>query len=405
MSAAGKRVAELIQSAGAQDEDDLHRRAAIVGEARQLDRQRELLGEEIATALAGCEAPPLVAGHLDSGEDLRRLAEETTSAKHGLRAKLGHAWEERGALRSSSKRLRRIAGWPTSDWNWPQSISNCAKPSSTGTCSAPCATALESVRAVFERDRQPEVLREASTYLAELTAGRYRRIWTTLGGRALSVDDADGNALAVDVLSRGTREQIFLSLRLALVSAYARRGIRLPVVMDDVLVNFDVTRAKAAARVLSEFARSGHQLLVFTCHEHLARLFHAAQVEVRTLPGSSIQWDEPAKERPRAASSVPAPHFLPEPVPSPLIVEEEYPAAPSPPTELEITAIEEPPPPAPAPRERSRGAMIMRLGLGEPSPLRHRGQPLQRNLAHIVRRRSRAFPGRPRSSKASWSTG
>ena len=110
VSAAGKRVAELIHSAGAQDEDDLHRRAAIVAEVRELDRQRDLLGEEIATALAGCEAPPLVAGHLDSGEDLRRLAEETTSAKHALRVKLGHAWEERGASPNSSKQWRKIAG-------------------------------------------------------------------------------------------------------------------------------------------------------------------------------------------------------------------------------------------------------------------------------------------------------
>ena len=211
-----------------------------------------------------------------------------------------------------------------------------------------CAVALESVRAVFERDRQPEVLREASTYLAELTAGRYRRIWTTLGGRALSVDDGDGNALAVDVLSRGTREQIFLSLRLALVTAYARRGIRLPVVMDDVLVNFDVTRAKAAVAVLAEFARAGHQLLVFTCHEHLARLFHEAQVEVRTLPGSRIEWDEPAKEPPRPASSVPAPHFLPEPTPPPQIVEEAHPVAAIPPTEPEDLASQPSPPPVAA---------------------------------------------------------
>ncbi len=362
VSAAGKRVADLIQSAGAQDEDDLHRRSAVAAEARELDRQRDLLGEEIATALAGCEAPALVAGHLDAGEDLRRLAEETTSAKHGLRAKLGHAWEERGALTQQLKAQsqdRRLAEKRLELATVDQQLREAIERWRVLTT---CGAALESVRAVFERDRQPEVLREASTYLAELTGGRYRRIWTTLGGRALSVDDADGNALAVNVLSRGTREQIFLSLRLALVSAYARRGIRLPVVMDDVLVNFDVTRCKAAARVLSEFARSGHQLLVFTCHEHLARLFHDAQVEVRTLPGSNIEWDEPAKELPRITSTIPAPHFLPEPVSIPEIVEEEHPEPPSPPTEPKITAIEETP--VPAPRERSRVAMVMRRDRG-----------------------------------------
>ena len=98
-------------------------------------------------------------------------------------------------------------------------------------------------------------------------------MWTPLGEHALRVDDAEGHSLPVEVLSRGTREQLFLSLRLALASSYARRGAPLPLVLDDVLVNFDAERAKAAAAVLRDFAAAGHQLLIFTCHEHIMKLF------------------------------------------------------------------------------------------------------------------------------------
>ena len=112
-------------------------------------------------------------------------------------------------------------------------------------------------------------MQEASGYLDRLTQGRYCRVWTPLGQHALRVDDAEGHALPVEALSRGTREQLFLSLRLALASSYARRGAPLPLVLDDVLVNFDADRAKAAAAVLRDFAAAGHQLLVFTCHEHI----------------------------------------------------------------------------------------------------------------------------------------
>ena len=86
------------------------------------------------------------------------------------------------------------------------------------------------------------------------------------------------------MLSQGTREAIFLSLRLALASAYARRGAVLPLVLDDVLVNLDLRRAKAAVEVLRDFATSGHQLLLFTCHHHIVRLFLQADVTVRVLP-------------------------------------------------------------------------------------------------------------------------
>jgi hypothetical protein len=143
---------------------------------------------------------------------------------------------------------------------------------------------LEAIRQIYETERQPETLAEASTYLVRLTEGRYRRVWTPLSEDILRIDTAGGESLPLDVLSQGTREAVFLSLRLALAAAYARRGALLPLVLDDVLVNLDVKRAKMAAEVLRDFATSGHQMLLFTCHHHILRIFEAAHVEVRLLP-------------------------------------------------------------------------------------------------------------------------
>ena len=143
---------------------------------------------------------------------------------------------------------------------------------------------LQTVRAIYERDRQPETLQEASSYLERMTEGRYVRVWTPLGEETLLVDDAQGHALRVEVLSQGAREQLFLCLRLALASSYGKRGIELPVILDDVLVNFDVRRAKAAATVLRDFAVTGHQVIVFTCHEHIMKVFQALKVAVNPLP-------------------------------------------------------------------------------------------------------------------------
>ncbi len=81
-----------------------------------------------------------------------------------------------------------------------------------------------------------------------------------MGAHELRIDDLDGRSLRVEMLSSGTREQLFLALRLALADAFARRGIELPLVLDDVLVNFDVIRSRAAALVLRDFAKRGHQV-------------------------------------------------------------------------------------------------------------------------------------------------
>ncbi|MEX2114685.1 MAG: hypothetical protein WD845_15940, partial [Pirellulales bacterium] len=173
----------------------------------------------------------------------------------------------------------------------------------------------------------------------------------------LVVDDAEGNSLNVELLSRGTREQLFLALRLALVSAYARRGVRLPLVLDDVLVNFDLGRAKAAALVLRDFARAGHQLLIFSCHEHIARLFKHLKAEVRRLPDNGqAHAEEPPRVRRARRVEPPAP-VEDEPLPDAeedeveeedveeLAAEIEPAIAPPPPEPLPAAPLRQPAPP------------------------------------------------------------
>ena len=149
---------------------------------------------------------------------------------------------------------------------------------------------MEEVCRTVERERQPETLREASSFLNQLTDGKYSRIWTPLGTNKLMIDGEE-NSLPLDVLSRGTREAVFIALRLSLTAAYARRGVMLPLVLDDVLVNFDGERAEHAAQTLKTFSELGHQVMMFTCHEHIVDIFHEIDVEVRLLPAQG----EPAR--------------------------------------------------------------------------------------------------------------
>jgi len=66
-------------------------------------------------------------------------------------------------------------------------------------------------------------------------------------------------------LSTGTAEQLYLAMRFGLVEHFGREAESLPVVMDDILVNFDPERAERAARSIEELA-TRHQVLYFTCH-------------------------------------------------------------------------------------------------------------------------------------------
>ena len=96
----------------------------------------------------------------------------------------------------------------------------------------------------------------------------------------------------VEQLSGGTREQLFLAVRLAVVGEFTRQGIELPMILDDILVNFDQLRTETAVETLLEFAAEGQQILFFTCHLHLAHLFESRGIEPTWLPGHNPPIEE-----------------------------------------------------------------------------------------------------------------
>jgi uncharacterized protein YhaN len=75
----------------------------------------------------------------------------------------------------------------------------------------------------------------------------------------------------VERLSEGTRDQLYLALRMAAVEAHAEGAEPLPFIADDLLASFDEVRAGAA---LERLATLGDrvQTILFTHHAHVAEL-------------------------------------------------------------------------------------------------------------------------------------
>ena len=105
---------------------------------------------------------------------------------------------------------------------------------------------LTEARRKFELERQPNVLQHAQTFFKEITDGRYKQVYAPLGQQSITVTDANGIGKTPDNLSRGTREQVFLSLRFGLIRELGERTEPLPVV-----VGRDNGELRSRARVAS----------------------------------------------------------------------------------------------------------------------------------------------------------
>ena len=276
----------LLAAVGAESEEDYRLFDTKHTQLRKLKSKRDNLTEQIIAALGKHFDEDNLKIMLDSygAAGLEKRWEEIQSEIERIKAQQSKLHQQRGEFLQEVKMLGEDSRLDVAHLELNAINAEISQLQKNWQVLSTSTQLLEMIRESYESKRQPETLKEASGYLERLTEGSYTRIWTRLIGEELLVDNSNEETIPVDKLSRGTREAVYLSLRMALVGAYARRGAVIPMVLDDVLVNFDGQRAHAAADLLCDFARNGYQILMFTCHDHMRDLFHSLGADVRILP-------------------------------------------------------------------------------------------------------------------------
>ena len=136
----------------------------------------------------------------------------------------------------------------------------------------------------FRRQNQDPVLTIGSRIFAELTLDSFSGLKTDLDDRGepvlVGVRSGNEQLVEVEAMSMGSRDQLYLALRLAALQHRAQSGRTMPLIVDDILINFDEERSAATLKVLAELGRST-QLILFTHHQQVA-------VQARLLDGVRV---------------------------------------------------------------------------------------------------------------------
>ncbi|WP_342377787.1 AAA family ATPase [Myxococcus stipitatus] len=276
-------LASLLAEGGGGDEESFRRHARQARRASELTHHARELAHRIEarTGLSDAEAR----------ESLRALGGET-----GLRVTLGQLRASHTQAQAQARQLLTEQGATRNQleqWENDDLLSRLriqeetlrAKVAELATRYAEDKLALallSQARRRFEEEQQPRVVQLASEHFTLLTAGRYRRVFIPAGDeRELRVSDGQRDWSAAQ-LSRGTREQLYLAFRLAVVRDFAETRGALPLIVDDVLVNFDPLRARAAIHLLAQLSEH-QQVIAFTCHPWLRELFEAEGARLQHL--------------------------------------------------------------------------------------------------------------------------
>jgi len=142
----------------------------------------------------------------------------------------------------------------------------------------------------YREKHQGPVLTRASQLFSALTLHRFAGLTTGFNSADKPVIMAvrqNGQQVEVEGLSDGSVDQLFLALRLAAIEHHVDRVAGCPVILDDVLINSDDTRSKAALDVFAELGRKT-QVLLFTHHNKVAELAGLSGAQILELGGQAM---------------------------------------------------------------------------------------------------------------------
>jgi uncharacterized protein YhaN len=130
----------------------------------------------------------------------------------------------------------------------------------------------------------PKLANRASHYFERITSGAYSEV---LISRDLTISvripqTNRMNEAPEKSLSKGTVDQLYLALRLALVQSVSEIGEPAPMLLDDPFANYDDGRLARTMNLISEIAET-NQVLLFTCREDVARAAEAVNAPIIRL--------------------------------------------------------------------------------------------------------------------------
>ena len=127
---------------------------------------------------------------------------------------------------------------------------------------------LDQARKKYEKERQPEVIKAAEGIFGYVTQKSYSRIFKPMDSDDIFIVDKNEQVKGLLEMSRGTREQLYLALRFGLIEEFEKRSEPLPLVMDDIFVNFDENRNSQMLDKVLQFSQK-RQVIVLTCHKRV----------------------------------------------------------------------------------------------------------------------------------------
>ncbi|WP_175631841.1 ATP-binding protein [Virgibacillus siamensis] len=274
-------IEELFSIAGAVDEEDFLKKSKLLEGKQQNEEKIRQQMRQLHAFMGQAERKSLLEGNVQH-EDLEREYESTASniasieeVIHKKRQKQAEIHAELSGMESSesqsdlqhrfsmeSEQLKKLAH----EW----SVYKTAK------------EMLAESKRNYRNKYLDEVMERTETYFGKITNHYYHAVYLPSSATPFQVEAKDGIRYTARELSKGTIDQLYVSLRLAIGEVMSEKH-KLPFIIDDAFVHFDAVRTKQLMDILTEISDS-RQIILFTCNRDISEA--AQEINVMELNNS-----------------------------------------------------------------------------------------------------------------------
>jgi uncharacterized protein YhaN len=288
---ADKQMAELLSTAKCQKPEEL---GLIIGKFKDHQKLQEKISASEATLArigAGTTIDELIAqaGEVNSDDLPGQIGTLRQNIDESINPAINAISQEIGEITNKLKAMDGSAKAADASEKMEQELARIRRLADQYTRVKLSSKILQQEIERYRDKHQDPVLQIASRYFAELTLNSF-------AGLKADVDDKgepvlvgikpDGKWIGVSGMSDGTRDQLYLALRLATIEWRLETSEPMPFIVDDILVNFDDERSRATLQALAVLSKK-NQVILFTHHQRIVDEAHTIHdsdaVHVHTL--------------------------------------------------------------------------------------------------------------------------
>lgn len=264
-----EKVQALLTEAAAETEEAFYAAYNIHQEAFRLKGQRE----DVDAQLASHGPLELPDGVMD--DELRIKVNDNSTTLSSISERLNVLINEKATLVNKTERLLTDENYGRKLQLFEMKKSELAEIAKKWSERKAITEAIRRTMSELKEKKLPEVLEAAEKLFCELTGGNYESLSVTETGH-FEVVAKNGMRYPIVELSQATKEQAYISLRLALAASIVSSA-PFPLMLDDPFVHFDEERLSRMIELIDNL-QNKHQFIYFTCHEVMKDKWQGATI-------------------------------------------------------------------------------------------------------------------------------